>query len=159
MGEIFKEIPNCPGYYADEKGNILSLKRKEPRVIKQCTMKSGFKTVPLFIGKKLKTGYVSRMVLSAFYGYPAAPHLCYANHIDGDLSNCALANLEWIICETTAEYDPTKSKRKGVLKPAMTKARMTECKKHQSIETRRKAAETRRRTCALKKLKNSENNS
>ena len=59
------------------------------------------------------------------------------------MNDCRLDNLEWNICDTTDEYDPEVSHRRGVLKPEETKKRMTEAKYKQGQETIRKAAMTR----------------
>jgi hypothetical protein len=95
---------------------------------------------------------LNRIVLETFRGYPADPWLCVAHHLDGDRTNCRLDNLEWVVCETTAEYDPQKSHRRGVLKPDFTKDRMTEAKLHQSRETIEKGLINRRKTMEFLKF-------
>ena len=66
--------------------------------------------------------------------------------------DCRLENLEWVICETTEEYDPTKSKRRGVKKPDFTREKMTEAKLKQSRETIQKAIDSRRNTVEMRRL-------
>jgi hypothetical protein len=95
---------------------------------------------------ELFTIQLNRLVLETFVGYPAEPWLCVVRHKDGDRMNCELDNLEWYICETTDEYDPSKSLRKGVLKPDFTKEKMGYSKMHQSKETIRKQVIKRRQT-------------
>lgn len=151
MEEIYKEIPDCPGYWASNLGNIKSTKRGD-KLLKTGKSKLGYITLMLYVDRKLRTSYVSRLVLSAFKGYPAEPNLCYANHIDGDINNCNLDNLEWIICQTTSDYDPEKSKRRGIIKPDIVKQRMTQAKLNQSEETLKKAAKTRHERCLLRKV-------
>ena len=111
----------------------------------------GYLVVMLWNNNKLTQFYVSRLVLEVFRGYPTDPWLCYAHHKNGNLNDCRLDNLEWNICETTDEYDPEVSHRRGVLKPEETKKRMTEAKYKQGQETIRKAAMTRSYTMRLNK--------
>lgn len=137
MEEIWRPVEGYPKYYVSNLGRVKSLKRFEPVIMARGKNKLGYTTVSLWNSekKRLDIIHLSRIVLAAFRGYPADPWLCYANHIDGDLENCSLDNLEWEVCETTEEYNPEVSHRKGVLKPKSTKERMTEAKFHQSKET------------------------
>ena len=146
MEEIFKDIEGFPGYYISNLGNIMSRKRGETHILSQIRSKYGYQEIMFYQNKKMHTLYVARLVLAAFKGYPADPWLCFAHHIDGDKSNCRLDNLEWLICETTDEYDPTKSHRRGVLRPDETKTNMTNAKYNQSVETIRKIVEARQKT-------------
>lgn len=106
----------------------------------------GYPAAALWHKGALYTLQLNRLVLESFVGYPADPWLCVAHHKDGDRDNCELDNLEWYVCETTAEYDPAVSTRRGVLKPDFTKDRMSETKCHQSPETIKKQIATRRTT-------------
>lgn len=151
MEEVFKPIDGFKGYYISNLGNVLSKKRREPIIMSQHTSRLGYQLVSLWKGDNLVSLQVARVVLEAFVGYPADPWLCYAHHKDGNLENCRLDNLEWIVCETTDEYDPAKSHRRGVLKPDTTKFRMTMSKYNQSAETIRKITISRLRTMELKK--------
>lgn len=142
--EIFKEIEGYPGYLISNLGNVVSLKRKSgPHCMSQHKTKYGY--IETMVSKEgvLVSLYVARQVLAAFKGYPADPWLCIANHKDGDSTNCRLDNLEWIVCETTDEYDPSVSHRRGVLKPDLTRKKMTEAKCNQSPETIEKAVRSR----------------
>lgn len=150
MVEEFRKIKDFPEYLVSNLGNIKSTKRGG-RILAPSITRYGYKVVIIYANKKLNTLYVAREVLSAFKGYPADPWLCVARNIDGDRSNCELGNLEWLICETTKDYDPSKSHRRGVLKPDETKGRMTEAKYNQSEETRRKQVDSRRRVAELKR--------
>lgn len=144
--EEFMELKELPGYYAGSNGTIVSLKGyKGPKVLAKRETKYGYMLVMLSIDGYPKSFQVARLVLSAFEGYPADPWLCYVYHKDGDLRNCRLDNIEWLVCETDETYDPSKSHRRGVLKPEDTKARMTMAKYNQSRETIEKAIATRKR--------------
>ena len=152
MVEEYRKIKDFPEYLVSNLGNIKSTKRGG-KILSYSITRLGYKVVIIYANKKMNTLYVAREVLSAFRGFPA--WLCIARNIDGDRSNCRLDNLEWLICETTEEYDPSKSHRRGVLKPDETKGRMTEAKYNQSEETRMKQVESRRRCMELKReLKN-----
>lgn len=144
--EIFKEMADWPGYFVSNLGRILSCKRKIPKFLYGRLSRLGFPQVQVFQGSKATFLNVAREVLAAFYGYPADPWLCVARHKNGNLLDCSLENLEWVVCDTTEDYDPSKSLRKGILKPEHTKARMTAAKYKQSRETIEKAIMSRKKT-------------
>jgi len=152
MGEIFRPVEGHPGYYVSNQGRFLSKKRDIPVIMSTRKSRLGYVIGLMWKGKQLCTVYLGRAVLAAFRGYPADPWLCYCHHKDGDLENCKLENLEWIVCETTDEYDPSKSHRKGVLKPDFTKQRMTESKLKQSKETIEKAVISRKKTIEVRNM-------
>ena len=151
MVEEYRRIKDFPDYLVSNLGNIKSTKRGG-RIMSYSITRYGYKVVIVCANNKMNTLYVAREVLAAFKGYPADPWLCIARNIDGDRLNCNLDNLEWLVCETTEEYDPSKSHRRGVLKPGETKSRMTEAKYNQSEETKLKQVESRRRGTELKKV-------
>lgn len=151
--EIFKPIEGYPGYYVSNLGRVQSRKRKDYIFLSMTKSRLGYKIVQVVNRCNPITLYVARLVLAAFVGYPADPWLCYAHHKDGDLENCDIENLEWIVCETTAEYNPEKSHRRGVLKPDTTKSRMTESKLNQSQETIQKIVTSRCKTMKARREK------
>lgn len=150
MQEIFKPIEGYLGYYVSNMGRVLSKKRIEPIILSKHKMRLGYNTVQMWNKSKLDTLYIARLVLAAFEGYPAEPWLCYAHHKNGDLDDCRLENLEWIVCETTDEYDPKVSHRRGVLKPDLTKEKMTQAKLNQSKDTIEKGTINRLKTLQLR---------
>lgn len=150
MQEIFKPIDGYLGYYVSNMGRVLSKKRIEPIILSTHKMRLGYNTVQMWNKNKLDTLYISRLVLAAFEGYPAEPWLCYAHHKNGNLDDCRLENLEWIVCETTDEYDPKVSHRRGVLKPDLTKEKMTLAKLNQSKDTIEKGTINRLKTLQLR---------
>lgn len=158
MKESWRPIEGHYGYYVSDLGRIKSIKRKVEIIKKLQKSRSGIMTVLLFDKNenKIETLYVPRIVLEAFKGFPADPWLCVANHKNGNQEDCRLENLEWLVCETTDEYDPSVSHRRGVLKPEQTKSRMTEAKKKQSQETIRKIIESRTRTLEKRKQEKEE---
>ena len=150
MEEIFKPINGFPGYFVSNMGRVQSRKRYEPIFLSICRSRLGYPIVQLWQGMKLTTIYLGRLVLETFVGFPAEPWLCYAHNKNGDINDCRLENLEWLICETTDEYDPKVSHKKGVLKPKATKDRMTAAKYKQSNETIQKAIVARMKTMQLR---------
>lgn len=152
MKETFKPIIGRPGYMVSDLGRVLSLKRREPTLLSIRRNRTGYAEAEVFCNQKMSFINIGREVLAAFVGYPAEPWLCVAKHKNGDLMDCRLENLEWVICETDSTYDPTQSKRRGVLKPDHTKDRMTEAKYNQSEETIRKAVMSRKNTVELRKI-------
>lgn len=144
-------IKDYPGYYVSNKGNVMSKKRTETKLLAQRQSRLGYQLVVLCKNSRMASIQVNRLVLAAFEGYPADPWLCVAYHKDGNLQNCRLDNLEWMICETTDEYDPEISHRRGVLKPEPTKDRMSLAKYNQSEETIRKQMESRARTMGIRR--------
>ena len=150
--EEFRPIDGCKGYFISNLGRVKSVKRLEERIMSQHANKHGYMVAQFSDKGHLVTLYVARLVLAAFEGYPADPWLCYANHLDGDKSNCNLENLQWIVCETTLDYDPSKSHRRGVLKPDLTKENMSQAKFNQSEETIEKQRVARMRTISRRRI-------
>lgn len=152
MKETFKPIEGRPGYFVSDLGRVMSLKRREPVLLSIRQSGAGYAEVEVFSHKKATFIKIAREVLAAFVGYPADPWLCVAYHLNGDLMDCRLCNLAWVVCETDDNYDPATSKRRGVLKPEHTKAKMTEAKLKQSRETIEKAVLTRKNTVEMRRL-------
>lgn len=150
--EVFREIEGNPGYWISNMGRVQSRKRKDWCFLSLHINRLGYLEVQVFNKCKASFINVAREVLAAFRGYPSDPWLCVAKHLNGDLLDCRLENLEWVICETDDTYDPKKSKRMGVLKPEHTKAKMTQSKYNQSQETIEKAVINRRQSMEYRKL-------
>ena len=105
MTEIWKDIDNYKGLYqVSNLGKVRSLDRevrykggwkskRSGRVLKQATMKSGYKTITLKKDGGGDTFLVHRLVLITFKG----TLLNYqVNHKDGNKGNNNLINLEWM---------------------------------------------------------------
>lgn len=150
--EVFREIEGRPGYWVSNMGRVQSRKRKDWNFLSIHVNRLGFPEVQVFQNCKATFISIAREVLAAFRGYPAEPWLCVAKHINGDLLDCRLSNLEWVVCETDENYDPSVSHRRGVLKPEHTKAKMTQSKFHQSRDAVEKAVMTRQRSIEYRKM-------
>lgn len=101
MTEVWKAIPGYEGVYeVSDLGRVRSLERIDAMGrVQQGRMKSapigshGYPFVSLGLAGKATCELVHRLVLLAFVG-PAPPaHEC--RHLDGNRSNCVLANLRW----------------------------------------------------------------
>lgn len=93
-----KEIPGYDGkYFVTTKGEIISLYKKTPTLLKHFDNGRGYRNVKLMYAlkpvRKYNTVYVHRLVAKAFI--PNPDNLPQVNHIDGDKSNNAVENLEW----------------------------------------------------------------
>jgi len=82
-----------PDYYASKCGKILSLKQKNPRILKPLILKRlGYQHVFLYINKSYKDFYVARIIAQTFLGDHSE---LTVNHKDKDTSNNNVNNLEW----------------------------------------------------------------
>lgn len=93
-GEVWFGVPEYPGYYASSSGNILSMKKKSPTIMKQISAsKSGHMYVFMYKNNKMTKVWVHRAVLSAFVGPCAQNQEC--RHLDDNPKNNTLGNLCW----------------------------------------------------------------
>lgn len=127
-----KEIPGYDGYFATSTGEIYSLKRhNQLNKLVSFKNKYGSEIVILSNNGKTQTFTTARLVLMTYGGeLPAPLHLLVARNKDGNLDNNDIQNLEWIVCETTSEYDPSKSLKRGVIKPDFVKNKMQSSKQY-----------------------------
>lgn len=93
MREIYKPIPNYPGYEASNLGNIKSLINKTyPDLIKDQKINSkGDSVVNIYNGNKCKPKRVCHLVMAAFM--PNFRHWYSVGHKDGNKQNNAYDNL------------------------------------------------------------------
>lgn len=97
----FKTIPNHPGYFAGDDGEIYSSLRKgKPRnfnslrKLKSNIQSSGrYYIVAIKTGNKFKTQRVHRLICSSFHGIPTAKQA--VSHLDGNWKNNKPENLKW----------------------------------------------------------------
>ena len=71
------------------------LMKKTEKIMAQYTTRGGYKVVRFKKAGKYKEFYVHRLVAIAFID-TAADHKVEVNHIDGDKTNNAVTNLEWV---------------------------------------------------------------
>ena len=82
--ENWKPIPGCPGYEVSDQGQVKSLKRKTPRILKPGHV-NGYQFVDLSINGKSNVIRVAYLVLLAFVGpRPDGLVVCHENGIKDD---------------------------------------------------------------------------
>ena len=90
---MVKEIQEFNGiYFVSDDGCVFNKNMKALKVAQN--PRTGYCQVFLHKNKKLVSRYLHRLVAEAFI--PNPDHLCEVNHIDGDKTNNAVQNLEWI---------------------------------------------------------------
>lgn len=101
--EIWKDIPEYEGIYqASNLGRIRSLKKKAPRILKQCLKEDGYNRVNLYKDGKYKNCQVHRLVALTFV--PNPDNKPTVDHIDRDKTNNNIENLRWATSLEQNEY-------------------------------------------------------
>ena len=90
--EEFRELREHPGYLVSSLGRIISLRTEKER--KCSTDKDGYLYFGITLNKKKKNLKVHRVVAEAFIPNPL--NLEQVNHIDGNVKNNCVDNLEWV---------------------------------------------------------------
>ena len=104
----------CVEYYINRKGEVLSTKRKPPKLLKASASIDGYPLVTLaqLIGrKKAITVAVHKLVAFAFLSKPPMPYgnkkgCCNIDHIDDDKLNNNSENLCWISVKDNTTKKP-----------------------------------------------------
>ena len=81
-------------------GDIVSTRKTDPYIVKQCENKQHYKVVGLVKGKSINSIAVHRLLAQAFL--PRIPEQTEVHHRDRDRSNNNLDNLQWV---TPEEHD------------------------------------------------------
>jgi len=99
--EGLTEIPSAPTYYANREGQIWCYSEKRKRWIQLTSYSNpnnnGYCTVQPYIAGKRYIKYVHRLVAETFYG--EIPYGFEVHHINHDVTNNSLSNLEIISVE------------------------------------------------------------
>ncbi len=91
--EQWKVIKESISYEISSYGNVKSLKRKQPVILKPSHQKGGYLKVCLWSKKGLKTRQIHRLVAEAFI--PKLNGKLFVNHKDCNKKNNHVENLEW----------------------------------------------------------------
>lgn len=93
MAENFRPVEGFEFYEVSDAGRVLSTKRKTPKYLKACPIKSGYLVVGLLRNGVQETKAVHRLVAEAFIPNPEGfPEVI---HLDSDKTNNAFTNLKW----------------------------------------------------------------
>jgi len=94
--EIWMPIPNLPPYFASSLGRIAKIRPGKEDLIMWTRVQKGYERLLLTTGLyERKDFLVHRLVAMAFHGLPPDDKK-EVNHLDGDKTNNAPENLEWI---------------------------------------------------------------
>lgn len=91
---IWLEHPKYPGYLFSPDGKVLSLKWKNPRIIKQHTRPQGYRQFTASINGEYSRVYTHRLVAEIYCSNDN--NLEQVNHIDNCRSNNNYTNLEFV---------------------------------------------------------------
>lgn len=101
--EIWKDIPQYPGYQVSNEGQIKSFKQsKEGRILKP-KISGGYAGIDFRKDGRTCFGLVHRIVLSVFSPIEGWEKMT-VNHIDGNPLNNRLENLEWMTQSENTKY-------------------------------------------------------
>lgn len=101
--EIWKPVEQTKGLIeVSNYGRVRSLLRGSPHVLKTQRDRKGYERVRVTIEREKLSLKVHREVAKAFIRNEA--NLPQVNHIDGNKSNNAVSNLEWVTCKDNAMH-------------------------------------------------------
>jgi len=89
-------IPNAPNYFADNHGNVYSIRREgsSGKFLKQGKDQNGYPYYGLSVNNKYKRFFIHRIIAELFI--PNPENKPFVNHIDSNKSNYSISNLEWV---------------------------------------------------------------
>lgn len=103
--ESYRTIKDYPDYKISSCGNVLSLKRKTPKILRKYLDTKGYLMVRLCNEGGQKTKLVHKLVAEAFLGH--TPNGCkeVIDHIDSDKQNNNIKNLRIVSTRTNVSKD------------------------------------------------------
>lgn len=93
MKEDWLEAPNFPRYLVSNLGQVRTV--KTDRILKPSKNQQGFLKVNLMQDGEIHTRTVNHLVARAFLPEPEREDFISVIHLNGDKSDCKVANLEW----------------------------------------------------------------
>lgn len=106
-----KRLTEFPDYEIDEYGNVTSHKRKSPLRMSPKRGKDGYLTIGLRRGGKKYFRSIHRLVAQTFINNPLNKD--QVNHIDGNIYNNHIGNLEWCTLQENIAHSFHTLGRKG----------------------------------------------
>ena len=109
----FVPIPDCDGYFINKNGEILSKKRKKPRIVKSYKIeKSRYKRIMLIVNNKKKNFALHRLLALTFIDNPNNHK--FVDHINRIRDDNRLENLRWVNrCENNQNREKTCNNKSG----------------------------------------------
>lgn len=105
--EIWKSIDNDNRYEVSSLGRVKSLVYSKERILKPYTNGKGYLIVDIFENKKRRAISVHQLVAMAFLGHKPCGMKIIVDHIDGDILNNNLSNIQ-----LTTNGENTRKQRK-----------------------------------------------
>lgn len=128
----FTDVPGLPGYAVSRCGKVQ--RTKTGTILKTARHTQGYRSITTHVDGLEKTKLVHRLVAATFLGPCPARH--YVNHIDGDKTNNAVTNLEYVTPKRNIEH----ARERGLM-PKRSWAKLTDEKVaiiKRELELRRK---------------------
>jgi hypothetical protein len=98
----FTEIDFAPGYFINRSGDILTKRRKTPKLLKLQVSDNGYLRAQFYINHKPKKFAVHVLVAMVFI--PNDQNLPQVNHKDCNKKNNYVTNLEWCSCQYNIQH-------------------------------------------------------
>lgn len=145
----FYSIPGFEGYMINKKGEVKSIKRKEPKLLNSHILQ-GYTIYMLRRGKKSETCKRANLLAMAFMDYKPTKGLVI-DHIDNDRGNDNLINLQIITHRENSSKDKSRNskyigvykrqEKKNIIKVWRVYIRVNGIKKSKCFETEIEAAQ------------------
>lgn len=85
-------IEGYPGLLINRSGDVIG---KRGKILRPSNPK-GYALISTYVGSKLVTAYIHRLLAITFIQNPDPVNKTNVNHIDGNKNNNCLSNLEWV---------------------------------------------------------------
>jgi hypothetical protein len=110
MDEVWKPIKNFDGYYVSNLGRVKSTKQNKEIILKNRTITPNknnryylpYQQVVLYDNGKQNTKMIHRLVAECFLSN--LDNKIQVHHIDNDVTNNELKNLEWVTASENVKY-------------------------------------------------------